>query len=310
MKKKKICRKEKSTMQKKKKKTLLTIKRRKKMLSTIATIAYHLFALFITLAGCLLRITWSTVRWLVWATSVDTVLFLSIALFAIHWIMRSVQKVQKEKQRQQQQRQQHQQQAADAEYRRQLRTQQTRDKARRHARQRQSTPRLTPPTIDTWLHCQIGKSNRHGHFTEKTRVEGRVYKLVAHIDTGNSATTSLSAKMFDFLFPLQRGSQTKRVGVKYVGKVQIVGATGHVQTVPKYSGMKILFDGVKSHKGKRLQFTMDVTRRHDDNQYVPGAYGYHDLLVSSHDMKRLLDAHGHTIRVVDYQSFRSTCSCR
>ena len=45
-------------------------------------------------------------------------------------------------------------------------------------------------------------------------------------------------------------------------------------------------------------------------KYVPGVYQYHDLLVSNVDMKRLLDAHGHLIRVVSYEHFKTTSRCR
>ena len=45
------------------------------------------------------------------------------------------------------------------------------------------------------------------------------------------------------------------------------------------------------------------------HDYVPGKRGYHDLLVSNQDMKRLLDEHGHRIKVVDYNDFVHSCPC-
>ena len=79
--------------------------------------------------------------------------------------------------------------------------------------------------------------------------------------------------------------------------------------VQKYGGMKVVFDGVLSRNGKQLVFTMDVIRRHDDKDFVPGKRGYHDLLVSNQDMKRLVDEHGHRIKVVDYDDFVHSCRC-
>ena len=169
----------------------------------------------------------------------------------------------------------------------------------------------TALTIDTWLHCQIGRREpqRSGEFHSRTRVDGREYKFVAHIDTGNSADTVMPARMFDVLFPLSPGSNTERPGLTYLGTTGIVGVTGHSQTLHKYGGMKVMFDGVRSRSGKRLVFTLDVTRSQGSSRDVPGTHGYHDFLVSNKDMKRLLDAHGHTIRVVRYEDFTARCKC-
>ena len=159
-------------------------------------------------------------------------------------------------------------------------------------------------TIDSWTHCQIGRHEPHrrGEFHSRTRVGGWEYKLVAHVDTGNSADTVMSAKMFDMLFPLKSGSRTDRPGLTYLGTSTIVGATGHSQVLQKYGGLRVMFGGVRSSRGKPLVFTMDVTRRHDDSTWVPGAHQYWDLLVSNQDMKRLVDSHGHTVRVVQYET--------
>ena len=159
-------------------------------------------------------------------------------------------------------------------------------------------------TIDSWTHCQIGRHEPHrrGEFHSRTRVGGWEYKLVAHVDTGNSADTVMSAKMFDMLFPLKSGSRTDRPGLAYLGTSTIVGATGHSQVLQKYGGLRVMFGGVRSSRGKPLVFTMDVTRRHDDSTWVPGAHQYWDLLVSNQDMKRLVDSHGHTVRVVQYET--------
>ena len=151
----------------------------------------------------------------------------------------------------------------------------------------------------------------------------------------------MASAMFDTLYPLKPGSTTERPGLKYLGVTTIVGVTGDSQSrhrplfprpcctliqihaptshnqptacltaLQKYGGLRGLFDGVKSKNDQRLVFTIDVLRRHDDPKYAPGVYQYHDLLVSNVDMKRLLDAHGHLIRVVSYEHFKTTSRCR
>ena len=167
-----------------------------------------------------------------------------------------------------------------------------------------------PLTIDSWVHCKIGHGDpsRAGQFHSKTRVNGLEHRLVAHVDTGNSADTTMSASMFDVFFPLNRGSSYERQGLRYLGTANIRGVTGHVQTLQKYGGLRVMFDGGRSAKGGRLVFTMDVTRMMNDPANVPGTHGYHDLLVSNRDMKRLLDGFGHTVRVVDYSRFAAAAA--
>ena len=161
-------------------------------------------------------------------------------------------------------------------------------------------------TIKSWVHCKI-LSGHSGKFKSRTRVDGRDHRLIAHIDTGNSADTKMAAYMFDAFFPLQPGSRTERKGLVYRGTTMIRGVTGHTQKLQKYSGLKVEFDGVTSARGRRIIFTMDVIRSHDDAKEIPGADFYHDLLVSNKDTKRLLDEHGHTVQVVDYSLFRASC---
>jgi hypothetical protein len=168
---------------------------------------------------------------------------------------------------------------------------------------------LFHPTISTWVHCEIYFPKKQ-KYERGVKVASREYRFTAHVDTGNSADTTISAKVFDYLYPPLAPNSYERQGLKFEGLTTIVGATGHEQTRPKYSGMKVQFDGVRSKSGKALAFKMDVTRRHDDKDYVPGKYGYHDLLVSNRDMKLLLEKHGHTIKVVDYNDFVRNCRCK
>jgi hypothetical protein len=130
------------------------------------------------------------------------------------------------------------------------------------------------------------------------RANGHDHNLVAHIDTGNSASTSMSAGVFDAFFPLAPGSKTERRGLTYLGPEHTRGVTGHTRTLQKYAGLRVAFDGVKSAKGgvdgsclatwRSLGRMMGVCARGDPTHY--------DLLVSNRDMERLLQTHGQAFR--------------
>ena len=108
-------------------------------------------------------------------------------------------------------------------------------------------------------------------------------KLVAHLDTGNSAKTVIYKDVFDYLFP--------NAG-KPLGYDTIRGVTGVPVRLPIYN-IQYTLEGVKSQNGSQLKVSCNalVQARRENISYDPTDY---DLLLSSKDLA-LFGNYGYTI---------------
>lgn len=137
------------------------------------------------------------------------------------------------------------------------------------------------PAIKTWLHCAIYDNQNIPQHAHKGR------RFVAHVDTGNSATTAITKRTFDAMYPgglgaVRKGSQTE---------MTIRGVTGNTKTCPVYE-IKYELHGVVGPNNKPLRVT--------DDAIVLDAYRDFDILISAKDMQIFCDTFHYVIMPVTH----------
>jgi hypothetical protein len=111
-------------------------------------------------------------------------------------------------------------------------------------------------------------------------------RFIAHVDTGNLATTAISKDAFEALYPGGQGAVAK-------DPMWVQGVTGAAELFPRVA-IQYELDGVVGPNNKPLCVSVDaiITRTKDD----------HDILISAKDMKIFHDRYKYTIQVVERAS--------
>jgi len=230
-----------------------------------------LWALF-NYRKAVLRLCWrllKTVLWLYWR-----LLYYCTGLFFWHFLYKVlVHPSGEEYAHQGQHQQQHQQQ--------QYQHQQQQQHQHQHQQQQQPIAR---GVIQTWKYCKL-YDNQH---IPRSTFDGLFLRrrFVAHVDTGNSATTAISKDALDALYP---GGQ----GVVRKGTMRVQGVTGVPELFPLVE-IRYELDGVVGPNNKPLCVSVDAIVTHTKFD--------HDILISAKDMKIFHDRYHYTIQVVERAS--------
>jgi hypothetical protein len=137
------------------------------------------------------------------------------------------------------------------------------------------------PAIPTWLHCAIYDNQNIPQHAHKGR------RFVAHVDTGNSASTTIAKRTFEAMHP-------GGLGAVYKGSQTIRGVTGERKTCPVYE-IQYQLHGVVGPNCRPLKVTVDAIIL-DDNFLF-------DILISTKDMQIFCDTYHYVIKPVTYETF-------